>query len=519
MFSDIWKNLVPGEERTFDEKSIIGYRIGIIKEHYWFGLKGSFKKEDFPPVDNSLENLNLSFEQVDQNNTYLKIILNIVNDEQYLRFFHSICFEICNSTMHYHSRNISDAIENMIMLFNKWINLFSEAQSSEMSEPKQKGLFGELLFIQKLIEKNKSKDTSYIISSWIGPGNPPGEQDFKVKENLAEIKAQSSGNSSLIRINSQNQLSFSPPQVTFLVCKIIERSEKNDINGKSIFDLKSFIEKEIKDQNTFQRFFQSLIAYGYNEEHNYVKNKKWTLICSEYFQIGYDFPLINQGTLPDGIDKVQYDVIKNHESVQKYLLKENDFFEILFGEKETDDEKIIKEKLEEEVNSSNNKNLEKKRTFVYDYKNFYESGEKNKNNEISFLIVKTLCAFMNSQGGCIMIGIEDTPKKQVDKNILVGIDDEIDTFFNGSTKEYLSEINKTIKALVGETCVNLFTLKIYQIGEKKILVIRVSRSRRKVFIRNMNSLNKRKKLFFVREKGSTIELNGNKIDEYWNSRK
>ena len=91
----------------------------------------------------------------------------------------------------------------------------------------------------RFIKNNKSEDIDYIINSWIGPGNPPGEQDFKFRENLIEVKAQSSGNSSYIKINSQNQISFSPPRPTFLVCQIIEKSKDDEVSGQSIIDLKT----------------------------------------------------------------------------------------------------------------------------------------------------------------------------------------------------------------------------------------------------------------------------------------
>ena len=39
MFDDVWKNIAPGEERTFSDESVIGYRIGKEGESYWFGLK------------------------------------------------------------------------------------------------------------------------------------------------------------------------------------------------------------------------------------------------------------------------------------------------------------------------------------------------------------------------------------------------------------------------------------------------------------------------------------------------
>ena len=70
--------------------------------------------------------------------------------------------------MHFSSNHVTEALKNYFV-FNKWINLFKEALSSEISENKQKGLFGNYFLLSNLIKNNKSEDIDYIINSWIGP--------------------------------------------------------------------------------------------------------------------------------------------------------------------------------------------------------------------------------------------------------------------------------------------------------------------------------------------------------------
>ena len=82
MFDDVWKNIAPGEERTFSDESVIGYRIGKEGESYWFGLKGNFNPDELMSVENSLEHLRLSYEKTEDNKNYLKI----------LPFFLVLCF-------------------------------------------------------------------------------------------------------------------------------------------------------------------------------------------------------------------------------------------------------------------------------------------------------------------------------------------------------------------------------------------------------------------------------------------
>ena len=106
-------------------------------------------------------------------------------------------------------------------------------------------------------------------------------------------------------------------------------------------------------------------------------------LVSEYFHIGYDFPVINQGDLPNGIEKVQYDIIKNHNSVQKHSMEEESFFENLFNKKSDDDE-VIQKKIEEYVDAEENQFLEKKRTWIFDFKRFKEKGEFEKERKYYF---------------------------------------------------------------------------------------------------------------------------------------
>ena len=197
-------------------------------------------------------------------------------------------------------------------------------------------------------------------------------------------------------------------------------------------------------------------------------------------------------------------------------MEEESFFENLFNKKP--DDETIKKKIEEYVDNEENQFLEKKRTWIFDFKRFKEKGEVEKNENITFKIIKTIAGFMNARGGCLIIGVKDSMDMSENEDVVGGIEQEIKLLFKNSEDNFIKQINEKILSLTGESFINLYTLRVHQIRQKKILVIRVLQSKKKVFIRELSGNNRANKLFFIRKDNFTTELHGPEIDEHWNTR-
>ena len=138
------------------------------------------------------------------------------------------------------------------------------------------------------------------------------------------------------------------------------------------------------------------------------------------------------------------------------------------------------------------KTLEFKETFSLDV----NKGTKEKYIEKSAL--KTICAFMNSEGGDLLIGIRDDGK-------IVGIDEEVKKFYKNEDK-YLLNFKNHLKSKVGEGFYPLIDYKLIEVEGKHVLRVNCGMATTPSFIDE--------KEFYVRSGPSTDMLEGKKQHEY-----
>ena len=132
------------------------------------------------------------------------------------------------------------------------------------------------------------------------------------------------------------------------------------------------------------------------------------------------------------------------------------------------------------------------RTFSIDVK----KGTKEKYIEKSAL--KTIGAFLNTEGGDLLIGINDDGE-------ILGTDEEIQKFYKNEDK-YLLNFKNHLKTKIGEGFYPLIDYQVVQIDGKRVLHVSCSSSTAPCFIED--------KEFYVRSGPSTDMLNGKKQHEY-----
>jgi hypothetical protein len=144
------------------------------------------------------------------------------------------------------------------------------------------------------------------------------------------------------------------------------------------------------------------------------------------------------------------------------------------------------------IKSGENDSLEFKSTLRINL----HTGKKDKKIERASL--KTVCAFLNSSGGILLIGVEDN------ENIL-GI--KADQFANND--KFQLHFSNLFKQQIGEQFSSLIQTEIIEIEDKFIYRIDCFRSQSPVFL-NDNGQEE----FFIRLGAATQELQGSKLIEY-----
>lgn len=142
------------------------------------------------------------------------------------------------------------------------------------------------------------------------------------------------------------------------------------------------------------------------------------------------------------------------------------------------------------------KTLEFKQTFSMDIKN----NEKQPYIEIAAL--KTIAAFLNSEGGDLLIGVDDGGN-------ITGVNTELEKFYKNEDKYVLGFKNK-LKKYIGEAFYPLLDYKLVTIDNRLVLYVNCNPSTDPCFIDEKD--------FYVRSGPSTDKLDGKKQHDYIKAR-
>jgi hypothetical protein len=125
-----------------------------------------------------------------------------------------------------------------------------------------------------------------------------------------------------------------------------------------------------------------------------------------------------------------------------------------------------------------------------------KTGEKDPKMEHA--VLKSLVAFMNTQGGTLYVGVDDTGRP-------IGIDVQQ---FDNKDKFFL-HFSNLFKQNIGPEFLPLIEPRILTLEDKDVLQVICHRSKQAVFLRMDN-----KEQFFVRSGASSVELTGIKMMEF-----
>ena len=194
------------------------------------------------------------------------------------------------------ARDESEALKKFWQRYKHWQNLFAAAKNDLLSEERQRGLIGELLFLRGQIEAGRPLKEA--VAGWTGALKE--HQDFSYGEMWYEIKTVME-QAEKVRIPSLEQLSLE--RVGELV---IYRLAKTSGAG---FTLNSLV-KELagllnQNPSSAQRFDVLLFQAGYVEREEYDE-PSYRLAETMSFTVDENFPRLTKNNLPPAIVEVSY---------------------------------------------------------------------------------------------------------------------------------------------------------------------------------------------------------------------
>ncbi|MDI6678686.1 PD-(D/E)XK motif protein [Bacillus wiedmannii] len=192
-------------------------------------------------------------------------------------------------------------------VLDRWHNFFKRKWNSRLNPEEEMGLFGELYYINKWLEKFPD-EPPLIIKDWKGPLK--NRIDFVSKNSGVEIKAVAPKIRNEIKISNEKQLELNP--VTDKLFLFVLKVEVNDAVGRSLQSIIEVIDEQLIERapSLAVKFKDLLLEVGvigeeYDENYFFVHEELAYLV-------NVDFPKLTSENLPIGINNVSYSIDLSH---------------------------------------------------------------------------------------------------------------------------------------------------------------------------------------------------------------
>lgn len=218
-----------------------------------------------------------------------------ISHEIFIRIFEDIC-EIVKQEVTY-----SRIFDKIIVVLTKWEQFFERIHNSPLSKSVLQGLFGELLFLQKILFQGGEEQQIHALDGWYGTDY--SKKDFQYKKDFIEIKTSLKKKPYSIRVSSDTQLEKPADYRLFLCCYMLDVDKQL---GKSV---KNIIE-EIQDillEYPKTIFKEKLLKIGVISDLLHPDMLELYSVSDVLaYKIKEDFPLINVAVLPSAVFNVDY---------------------------------------------------------------------------------------------------------------------------------------------------------------------------------------------------------------------
>lgn len=212
------------------------------------------------------------------------------------------------------------AIKLVLNRLEKWKTMFSKGASDGLSITEQQGLYGELMYLHKLVLRGIF---SYIDTLKIWVGADKAMRDFQGKDWAVEAKTISINNADQITINGERQLDETLLDKLYLYHLSVEASR---MNGQTLNEKVDELRSLFSDDKAALNIFNAkLMEAGYFDHHRELYRERCYKIRKEsIYVIDDSFPRIKESELRDGVSNTVYSI--NVSTCAEYIVSENTHF-------------------------------------------------------------------------------------------------------------------------------------------------------------------------------------------------
>ena len=196
----------------------------------------------------------------------------------------------------------SEALTTTLNVVSKWKKLFDKINFNGLTLEQQKGLIGELLFLNYLL--NNERTSTNAVNAWTGSEQEFQAKDFTIGTIGIEIKFTSS-NQPRIKVSNERQLDAENLSELFLVLYSTEAVKENGISLNSIIEQ---TRQNISTEEERNIFNGKLHLNGYFDEDKEHYGRMYSLKKTFALAVTSDFPKIVKNHLPLGIYDTSYSI-------------------------------------------------------------------------------------------------------------------------------------------------------------------------------------------------------------------
>ena len=205
------------------------------------------------------------------------------------------------------SQNDQTIYSSIYQVLDKWKNFFLRGGFRRLSDEQQRGLFGELWFINEWLDEFPHSPP-LIVEQWDGPAK--GRIDFRKSSYGLEIKTVTDKLSKTIKISNEDQLKLSSAVSTiFLYVCFLEKSKSHGISLQALSEeVKTKIAN--RSERIARKFRDLLLSIGFKEDE--YTDTYYFVEKTEVYEASDSFPKLLKEDLPKGISNVSYNIDLTH---------------------------------------------------------------------------------------------------------------------------------------------------------------------------------------------------------------
>jgi hypothetical protein len=181
-----------------------------------------------------------------------------------------------------------------------WQLFMQPPRNGPLSIEAQTGLFGELVFLDKLL--HRGMPCQLAVDAWDGPLR--GAQDYRVNGGGVEVKTSTATEGFVAKIQSLEQLDDGDISPIFLVALRLGETTA----GFALPELVRVLRSRMLADGIRSMFDRKLMAAGYHDDHAESYDRCLTVTETRIYKVGLGFPRLFRGNIAHAIRRASYEI-------------------------------------------------------------------------------------------------------------------------------------------------------------------------------------------------------------------